>query len=146
MSEQFYCCVFSCIDQYPATRCYWSPELTRLVVLHGAVVLIDYIDRRTALVEDSGNYRSSLPTVVYLLQLSVTLLVSLSEDGELPRVSRCLDNECSSFFVTSSLNACSGSALTTDNPAVLRVLALIVSCSSTLLFLSTSSRCFCRCL
>ena len=86
MSEQFYCCVFSYIDQYPATRCYWSPEFTRLVVLYGAVVLIDSIDRRTALVEDSGTYRSSLPTVVYLLQLSAPLLVSLSEDGELPRV------------------------------------------------------------
>jgi len=83
MSVQFYCCVFSSIDQFQ------EPEvplilvsLHVLVVLYGAVVLIDYTDRRTALDERSSIIDHLPPMVDMLLQLSVPLPLSLS--GRLP--------------------------------------------------------------
>lgn len=84
MSEQFYCCVFSYIDLESIKLPPVLLSLHGLVVAYGAVVLIDSIDRHTGLVEVSGTYRLSLPTVVYLLQLFVPLLRHLLKAVNFP--------------------------------------------------------------
>ena len=95
MSEQFYCCVFSYVDlELPPVQL----RLHGLVVVYGASVLTDCIDRLTSLVDRSscdphlsivssngrcaflGTYRSSLATADILLQLFVLLLCHLVND------------------------------------------------------------------
>ena len=138
MSVQFYCCVFSCIDlELPPVLL----SLHVLVVLYGASVLADCIDRLTSLDE-----RSSLVTRTYR---------SSSSNGRM-YCSTLRNTYVITWWTLLRADASTVSVPVTYRlkyPLVLRhferlngcslCLQLIVSRSLTLLFLSASSRCPC---